>query len=73
MYFSGIFYFQGLFKKALLNLSTFQAFANPARQNRSSEKEMHFLEIITCNFSIYIQKDQPDLTVSNFMENWFRN
>ena len=39
------------------------------RQNRSSEKEMQlFLEVIICNPSIYTM-DNPDFTVSNFMEN----
>ena len=40
------------------------------RQNRSSVKEIQcFLEIITCDPSIYIM-DYPDLNVSNFMENF---
>ena len=38
-------------------------------QNRSSEKEIqYFLEILTCDPSIYIMH-HPDLTVSNFMGN----
>ena len=39
------------------------------KQNQSSEKEiLYFLEIITCDPSIYIM-DYPHLTVSNIMEN----
>ena len=39
-------------------------------QNLSSEKEIqHVLEIITCDLSIYTV-GHPDLTVSNFMENF---
>ena len=42
------------------------------RQNQSSEKEMqYFLEIITCDTSIYTM-DHPDLIVSNFMVNSIR-
>ena len=37
-------------------------------QNRSSEKEIYYLEIITCGPSKYTM-DHPDLIVSNFMEN----
>ena len=43
------------------------------RQNRYSEKEIqYFLEIITCDPSIYTM-DHPDLPVSNFMGNsiWY--
>ena len=41
-------------------------------QNRSSKKEIQYcLEIVSCDPSIYIMGN-PDLTVSNFVENSIR-
>ena len=39
------------------------------KQNQSSEKEVYLYKIITCDPLVYTM-DHPDLTVSNFMENF---